>query len=76
MKQFPLFRQKYVTESEVVDYLLTIDPALKAFYDVYQDLLDAFENGKAQQFFAIIDQLSPLLEELFKKILTSSPKVP
>ncbi|AOF48415.1 MULTISPECIES: ISL3 family transposase [Tetragenococcus] len=69
LKQFPLFRQKYVTESEVVDYLLTIDPVLKASYDVYQDLLDAFENGKAQPFFAIIDQLSPLLEEPFKKSL-------
>ncbi|WP_339360166.1 ISL3 family transposase, partial [Tetragenococcus halophilus] len=70
LKQFPLFRQKYVTESEVVDYLLTIDPVLKASYDVYQDLLDAFENGKAQSFFAIIDQqLSPLLEEPFKKAL-------
>ncbi|WP_317916118.1 transposase, partial [Tetragenococcus halophilus] len=47
----------------------TIDPVLKASYDVYQDLLDAFENGKAQPFFAIIDQLSPLLEEPFKKSL-------
>ena len=69
MKQFPLFQQKYVTESEVVDYLLTIDPILKDSYDVYQDLMDAFEAKNAQEFFQIIDQLPACLEEPFKKSL-------
>ncbi|MEK0175410.1 ISL3 family transposase, partial [Tetragenococcus halophilus] len=69
LKQFPLFRQKYVTESEVVDYLLTIDPVLQASYDVYQGLMEAFEKRKAQQFFDIIDQLPQMLEEPFRKSL-------
>ncbi|MCT8311320.1 ISL3 family transposase [Tetragenococcus halophilus] len=69
LKQFPLFRQKYVTESEVVDYLLTIDPVLQASYDVYQGLMGAFEKREAQQFFEIIDQLPQTLEEPFRKSL-------
>lgn len=69
LKQFPLFRQKYVTESEVVDYLLTIDPVLKVSYDVYQDLLDAFQERNASEFFRLIDQLPSSLEKPFIKSL-------
>ncbi len=69
LKQFPLFRQKYVTESEVVDYLLTIDPVLKVSYAVYQDLLDAFEERDASEFFRCIDHLPSSLEAPFIKAL-------
>ena len=69
LKQFPLFQQKYVTESEVVDYLLTVDPVLKASYEVYQDLLDAFEERNASEFFRVIDHLPALLEKPFIKSL-------
>ncbi|HIY58069.1 MAG TPA: ISL3 family transposase [Candidatus Tetragenococcus pullicola] len=69
LKQFPLFRQKFVTESEVVDYLLTIDPVLKVSYDVYQDLLDAFEEHNASEFFRLIDHLPSSLERPFIKSL-------
>lgn len=33
-KQFPLFQGKYVTESEVTDYLLSIDEPLRQSYEV------------------------------------------
>ncbi|WP_326931689.1 transposase, partial [Enterococcus avium] len=42
-KQYPLFQRKYLTESEVLDYLLSIDEHLRTSYDVYQNLLDAFD---------------------------------
>ena len=64
-----MFHQKYVTESEVVDYLLTIDPVLKVSYDVYQDLLDAFEECNASEFFRLIDHLPSSLERPFIKSL-------
>ncbi|WP_326933758.1 transposase, partial [Enterococcus avium] len=43
LKQYPLFQLKYLTESEVLDYLLSIDERLRTSYDVYQNLLDAFD---------------------------------
>ncbi len=42
-KQFPLFQKKYLVESEVVDYLLSIDSDLRVCYEFYQDLLIAFD---------------------------------
>lgn len=69
LKQFPLFRKKYVTESEVIDYLLTIDPVLKSSYDTYQNLLTAFDERDAAGFFSIIDHLPDNLSLDFKKSL-------
>ncbi|WP_326933810.1 transposase, partial [Enterococcus avium] len=39
IKQYPLLQRKYLTESEVLDYLLSIDEHLRTSYDVYQNLL-------------------------------------
>lgn len=74
LKQFPLFRHKYMTESEVIDYLLTIDPVLRASYTVYQDLMVAFEERDHVTFFDLIDHLPQNLENKFKKKLLSLKK--
>lgn len=44
LRQFPLFQRKYVTESDVLDYLLSIDKHLRESYEVYQELLAALET--------------------------------
>jgi transposase len=51
LKQYPLFQRKYLTESEVLDYLLSIDERLRTSYDVYQNLLDAFDAKDYKDFY-------------------------
>jgi transposase len=70
-KQFPLFQRKFMTESEVLDYLLSIDATLKSSYEVYQELLLAFEEREVTTFFEILEQLPIGLDEGFKKAITS-----
>ncbi|MFJ5477279.1 hypothetical protein ACIL82_10815 [Enterococcus faecium] len=43
LKQFPLFQRKFLTESDVLDDLLSIDSELRESYGIYQELLEAFD---------------------------------
>ena len=70
LKQFPLFRQKYLTESEVLDHLLSVDPQLRQSYEVYQNLLDTFDAKDFNTFFDLIDALPQSLNVGFKKAAT------
>ncbi|MEO1768863.1 hypothetical protein JZO67_000802 [Enterococcus sp. 665A] len=70
LKQFPLFKQKYLTESEVLDYLLSIDSQLRQSYEGYQNLLDAFDTKDFNAFFERIDTLPHSLNAGFKKAVT------
>ena len=69
LKQYPLFQRKYLTESEVLDYLLSIDERLRTSYDVYQNLLDAFDAKDYKDFYERIDHLPPMLDPAFKKAI-------
>ncbi|MEQ7211174.1 ISL3 family transposase, partial [Enterococcus avium] len=69
LKQYPLFQRKYLTESEVLDYLLSIDKHLRTSYDVYQNLLDAFDAKDYTDFYERIDHLPPMLDPAFKKAI-------
>jgi transposase len=69
LKQFPLFRKKYVTESEVLDHLLSVNPGLKTSYDVYQSLLETFEAKNFKGFFDVIENLPNGLDKQFKKAI-------
>ncbi|WP_159723300.1 ISL3 family transposase [Enterococcus sp. CSURQ0835] len=66
-KQFPLFQKKYLVESEVVDYLLSIDSDLRVCYEVYQDLLITFDAKDFKIFFELIETLPATLPTEFKK---------
>jgi len=68
-KQFPLFHRKYLTESEVLDYLLSIDDQLRQSYEVYQELLDAFDAKDFTEFFDLIESLPHSMNEGFKKAI-------
>lgn len=69
LKQFPLFQKRYVTESEVLDHLLTVDSDLRESYEIYQELLETFENKDYEGFFTCIDQLPTQLNKGFKKAI-------
>ncbi|MFY1069107.1 ISL3 family transposase [Enterococcus sp. AD013-P3] len=68
-KQFPLFQRKYVTESEVLDYLLSIDDQLRQSYEIYQELLAAFDAKNATEFFNLIEELPHTMNAGFKKAI-------
>lgn len=68
-KQFPLFQGKYMTESEVLDYLLSIDNQLRQSYEVYQELLAAFDAKDFTEFFNLIESLPHSLNDGFKKAI-------
>lgn len=68
-KQFPLFHRKYLTESEVLDYLLSIDDQLRQSYEVYQELLAAFDAKDFTEFFDLIESLPHSMNEGFKKAI-------
>lgn len=74
LKQFPLFRRKYVTESEVLDYLLQVNEGLRTSYEIYQSLLSAFERKDCVEFFEIIDNTPHDLNAYFKKAITTISK--
>lgn len=50
-QQFPLFKNKFMTESEVLDYLLSTNEELRQSYHVYQDLLYSFDQKDVEVFF-------------------------
>lgn len=68
-KQFPLFQRRYLTESEVLDYLLSIDDQLRQSYEVYQELLAAFDAKDSTEFFNLIESLPHSLNDEFKKAI-------
>lgn len=68
-KQYPLFKRKYLTESEVLDHLLSIDEQLRKSYEIYQDLLAAFDSKDFEAFFELIDHLPAALDSGFKKAI-------
>lgn len=68
-KQFPLFQRRYLTESEVLDYLLSIDDQLRQSYEVYQELLAAFDAKDFTEFFDLIESLPHSLNDGFKKAI-------
>ena len=68
-KQFPLFQRRYLTESEVLDYLLSIDDQLRQSYEVYQELLAAFDAKDSTEFFDLIESLPHSLNDEFKKAI-------
>ncbi|MDT2483955.1 transposase, partial [Enterococcus avium] len=49
------------------DYLLSIDEHLRTSYDVYQNLLDAFDTKDYKDFYERIDHLPTMLDPAFKK---------
>ncbi len=52
-----------------MDYLLSIDERLRTSYDVYQNLLDAFDAKDYKDFYERIDHLPPMLDLAFKKAI-------
>ena len=66
-KQFPLFNKKLLTESDVLDHLLSIDTTLKESYEIYQELLYHYDKRDHKAFFATIENLPRTLDEQFKK---------
>lgn len=68
-KQYPLFQRKYLTESEVLDHLLSVDEQLRTSYEVYQDLLAAFDSKDFEAFFELIDHLPTTLDSGFRKAI-------
>lgn len=55
-----------MTESEVLDYLLSIDNQLRQSYEVYQELLAAFDAKDFTEFFNLIESLPHSLNDGFK----------
>jgi len=66
-KQFPLFNKKLLTESDVLDHLLSIDTTLKESYEIYQELLYHYDKRDHKAIFATIENLPRTLDEQFKK---------
>ena len=64
-KQWPLFQQKHVCETDVLDKLLSIDSEIKATYSVYQQLMYYFDKRDSQNFFEVIRHLPSGLSKAF-----------
>lgn len=73
-QQFPLFKNKFMTESEVLDYLLSTNEELRQSYHVYQDLLYSFDQKDVEGFFEIIEHLPESLNTGFKKAILQLKK--
>ncbi|XKQ12214.1 transposase [Enterococcus faecalis] len=69
LQAISLFHRKYLTESEVLDYLLSIDDQLRQSYEVYQELLAAFDAKDFTEFFDLIESLPHSMNEGFKKAI-------
>jgi len=53
----------------VLDYLLSIDDQLRQSYEVYQELLAAFDAKDSTEFFDLIESLPHSLNDEFKKAI-------
>ncbi|RBR30838.1 hypothetical protein EB06_01523, partial [Enterococcus cecorum] len=51
--QYPLFDKKFVTQTEVVDTLLSFDEGFKQCYQIYQSLLGHFHKKEYNEFFDV-----------------------
>ena len=69
LKQYPLFQKRYLTESDVIDHLMTVDESFKSCYEIYQELLDYFDKRDYQSFFDCLTHLETSLPKDFKKAL-------
>lgn len=69
LKQYPLFQRRFLTESDVVDDLMTVDESLKNCYEIYQELLSYFDERDYQGFFDCITHLDTPIPTDFKKAL-------
>ncbi len=67
--QYPLFDKKFVTQTEVVDTLLSFDEGFKQCYEIYQMLLGYFKDKEYNEFFGVLDALPRNLDKSFKKSL-------
>ena len=67
--QYPLFDKKFVTQTEVVDTLLSFDEGFKQCYEIYQSLLGHFKDKEYNEFFDVLDALPRNLDKSFKKSL-------
>ena len=65
--QYPLFDKKFVTQTEVVDTLLSFDEGFKQCYQIYQTLLGHFKDKEYNEFFNILYNLPQDLDKDFKK---------
>ena len=65
--QYPLFDKKFVTQTEVVDTLLSFDEGFKQCYQIYQSLLGHFHKKEYNKFFDILYNLPQNLDKKFKK---------
>ena len=65
--QYPLFDKKFVTQTEVVDTLLSFDEGFKQCYQIYQSLLGHFKDKEYNEFFNILYNLPQDLDKDFKK---------
>ena len=65
--QYPLFDKKFVTQTEVVDTLLSFDEGFKQCYEIYQTLLGHFKDKEYNNFFDILYNLPQNLDKTFKK---------
>lgn len=62
------FHWAHLTETEVVDRLLTISEELKNAYNYYQSLLEAYYDGDSEEFFSLIDDMPQTLSKKFKTL--------
>ena len=67
--QYPLFDKKFVTQTEVVDTLLSFDEGFKQCYEIYQTLIGHFKDKEYNEFFDVLDALPRNLDKSFKKSL-------
>ena len=65
--QYPLFDKKFVTQTEIVDTLLSFDEGFKQCYQIYQSLLGHFHKKEYNEFFDILYNLPQNLDKKFKK---------
>ena len=65
--QHSLFDKKFVTQTEVVDTLLSFDEGFKQCYQIYQNLLGHFHKKEYNKFFNILYNLPQDLDKDFKK---------
>ncbi|MDM8183976.1 transposase, partial [Enterococcus cecorum] len=67
--QYPLFDKKFVTQTEIVDTLLSFDEGFKQCYEIHQTLLGHFKDKEYNEFFDVLDALPRNLDKSFKKSL-------
>lgn len=74
-----LFKQPMMTETKVVDYLMTLDPTLTATYNVYQDLLFHSQRNEFDAFKQAVESMpkggSALITTSLKTLKKHLPRI-